>query len=86
MNQRRHRQKPPLGSLGRPSLDDMGIQDLEQVLVDLLIIKYPGVDEDDIVRMFEALRAGAMDQVGQIEADMAQKSARWSQAALDAER
>ena len=86
MNLRRPRNRPSLGDLARPSLSEMGIQDLEQVLVDLLIIKYPGVDEDDIVRMFEALRAGAMDQVGQIEADMAQKSARWSQAALDAER
>jgi hypothetical protein len=86
MNLRRHRQKPSIENLGRPGLDDMDIQDLEQVLVDLLIIKYPGVDEDDIVRLFEALRAGAMDQVGQIEADMAHKSARWRQAVLDAEQ
>ncbi len=86
MNLRRQRRKPPLESPQRPSLDEMGIQELEQVLVDLLIIKYPGVDEDDIVRLFEALRAGAIDQVGQIEADMALKSARWKQAAVDVER
>jgi hypothetical protein len=84
MNLRRRRPKPPFESSQRPSLDDMGIQELEQVLVDLLIIKYPGVAEGDIVRLFEALRAGAMDQVEQIEADMAFKSARWKQSVADA--
>jgi hypothetical protein len=84
VNLRRRRHKLPLDDLERPSLDEMGIQELEQVLVDLLIIKYPGVDENDIVRLFEALRAGAIDQVGQIEADMAEKSARWREAASDA--
>ena len=85
MNLRRPRNRPSLGNLARPSLSEMGIQDLEQVLVDLLIIKYPGVNEDDIVGLFQALRAGAMDEVGQIEADMAQKSAQWRQSGLNVE-
>jgi hypothetical protein len=65
------------------SVDGLDVEGLEQVLVDLLIVKYPGIEQQDIDRMFWALDVGAMDQVEEIEADMAVKSARWRLAALD---
>jgi hypothetical protein len=65
------------------SLDGLGRTDLEQILVDLLIVRYPGIEEEDILRLFAALDHGGVGEVEQVEADMAQKSAQWQQAAQD---
>jgi hypothetical protein len=61
-------------------LDELTTRQLEAILVELLIVKYPGIEEQDIDRFFHALNRGAIDQVEQIEADLAQKSAIWRQA------
>jgi len=64
-------------------LDNMRERELEQVLVSLLVVKYPGVERADIARFFQALDAGDIDRVGQAEADIAYKSAQWKLAVLD---
>jgi hypothetical protein len=67
----------------RLDLDALPRGDLEEILIELLIVKYPGIEQSDIERFFHALDIGDVEQVERIEADMAQKSARWTRAALD---
>ena len=64
-------------------LEAMQTQQLEQILVDLLTVKYPGVEQADIDRVFRALDAGNLEQIEQTEADIAEKSALWQRAAMD---
>ena len=64
-------------------LETMQSGQLEQVLIDLLTAKFPGIERADIDRFFRALDSGRLDQVAQIEADMAYKSAQWKLAARD---
>ena len=66
-------------------LETMQTEQLEQVLVDLLTVKYPGIEQADIKRFFRALDAGNPEQIEQTEADIAEKSALWQRAALDLE-
>jgi len=70
---------------GELDLQAMAEPELERVLIDLLNIKYPGIEQTDIERFFHALDAGNLDQVERIEADMAQKSAQWKLAGLNLE-
>ena len=63
-------------------LDDLFVGELEQMLTHMLVVKYPGIEQQDINRLFRAIDAGNLDQMEQIEADMAQKSARWMAAML----
>jgi hypothetical protein len=78
------------GSGGQPrqereelDLEHMRERELEEVLVSLMVVKYPGIEQEDIDRFLLALDAGNIDQVGQVEADIAFKSAQWKLAALD---
>jgi hypothetical protein len=64
-------------------LGNLGEHELEAVLAKLLIVKYPGVEREDIVRFFDALTGGEIGQVEQAEADLAAKSAQWKLAGLD---
>lgn len=64
-------------------LDDMSVGVLEQVLFDLMVVKYPGVEQTDLERLLRALNGGDLAQVEDIEADIALKSAQWSRAVLD---
>jgi hypothetical protein len=57
--------------------------DLEEILIELLIVKYPGIEQTDVEQFFHALDIGDVEAVERIEADMASKSARWKQAALE---
>ena len=66
-------------------LQAMQTRQLEQMLVDLLTVKYPGIEQADIERFFHALDAGNIDQIEQTEADIAEKSALWQRAAIDLE-
>jgi hypothetical protein len=63
----------------------MQSQELEEILIDLLTVKYPGIEQDDIDRFFRALDSGKPDRIEQTEADIAEKSALWQRAALDLE-
>ena len=74
---------PPTANLNDLDLDALPSGELEHILLELLIVKYPGIEQADVERFFHALDAGDLDQVERIEADMALKSARWKQAALD---
>ena len=67
---------------GRP-LEAMQSQQLEEILIDLLTVKYPGIEQVDIERFFRALDSGKLDQIEQTEADMAEKSALWQRAVID---
>jgi hypothetical protein len=62
---------------------DLGYRELEQILTDLLIVKYPGIEQADVKELFHALETGDMERVERAEANLALKSARWIQAALD---
>jgi hypothetical protein len=64
-------------------LEAMECRQLEEILIDLLTVKYPGIEQDDIDRFFRALDSGKPDQIEQTEADIAEKSALWQRAALD---
>ena len=66
-------------------LETMQTEQLEQVLIDLLTAKYPGIEQADIDRFFRALDSGRPDRIEQTEADIAEKSALWQRAALDLE-
>jgi hypothetical protein len=68
------------GDLG---LDQLPVQALEQVLVDLMVVKYPGVEQSDLERLLRALGAGDLALVEEIEANIALKSAQWSKAVMD---
>lgn len=66
-----------------PDLNNLLVGELEQMLVHMLIVKYPGIEQADIERLLKAIRIGDLERIGQTEADMAHKSARWMLAALD---
>ena len=68
------------------NLDDLLVGELEQMLTRMLIVKYPGIEQQDIERLFQAIDAGDLDLIEQTEADMAQKSARWMAAILAFDR
>ena len=77
-------QEPPQSAdQERFDLDALPSGDLEEILIELLIVKYPGIEQTDIERFFHALDVGDIEQVERIEADMALKSARWKRAALE---
>ena len=76
-------QDPPSANQNRLDLNALPKGDLEEILIELLIVKYPGIEQADVERFFHALDIGDVERVERIEADMAQKSARWRQAALD---
>jgi hypothetical protein len=78
-------ESPPPKRPGELDLEAMANTELEHVLIDLLSVKYPGIEQTDVERFFHALDAGNLDQVERIEADMAQKSAQWKLAALNLE-
>jgi hypothetical protein len=65
------------------NLDDLSVGVLEEIFADLMVVKYPGVEQSDIERLLAALNDGDLGLAGQIEADIAQKSARWMRAVLD---
>jgi hypothetical protein len=64
-------------------LEAMQTRQLEEVLIDLLTVKYPGIEQADIDRFFHALDTGNVEQIEQTEADIAEKSALWQRAAMD---
>jgi hypothetical protein len=64
-------------------VDNLRERELERMLADLLIVKYPGIEQEDIDRFFRALDVGDLDQVAQAEADIAFKSAQWKLAAME---
>jgi hypothetical protein len=74
---------PHSTDLDELDLDALPSGELERILIELLIVKYPGIEQSDVERFFHALDVGDVEQVERIEADMALKSARWRQAALD---
>ena len=65
------------------NLDDLSVGVLEEVFADLMIVKYPGVEQADIGRLLHALNNGDLALVARVEADIAQKSAQWMRAVLD---
>jgi hypothetical protein len=68
---------------GGLDLDKLPVEVLEQVLFDLMVIKYPGVEQPDLEQLLRALSAGDLALVAEIEANIALKSAQWSQAVID---
>jgi hypothetical protein len=58
------------------------VGELEQMLTRMLIVKYPGIEQQDIDRLFRAIDIGNLDLIAQTEADLAQKSARWMAAMM----
>ena len=75
--------EPHSTNLNDLDLDALPSGDLEHILIELLIVKYPGIEQSDVERFFHALDIGDVERVERIEADMALKSARWRQAALE---
>ena len=65
------------------NLDDLSVGVLEEVFADLMIVKYPGVEQADVRRLLVALNDGDLALVARVEADIAQKSAQWMRAVLD---
>jgi hypothetical protein len=70
---------------GELDLVHMRREELEEVLIDTLIVKYPGIEQADIERLLHVLDTGSPEQIEQTEADIAEKSALWQRAvqALD---
>ena len=73
----------PITEPGALDLGALPSGDLEQILIELLVVKYPGIEQSDVERFFQAIEGGNVEQVGRVEADMALKSAQWKLAALD---
>ncbi|MBN1935004.1 MAG: hypothetical protein JW934_10085 [Anaerolineae bacterium] len=63
-------------------LDHLLTCELEQMLVSMLVVRYPGIEQCDVDRLLTAIATGNVDQIGQAEADMALKSAQWMTAVL----
>jgi len=55
------------------------------MLVDLMVAKYPGIEQADVERLLAALRDGDLGLVSHVEAGIALKSAQWLRAALSVE-
>ncbi len=64
------------------SLSDLSTSVLEAMLVDLMVAKYPGVEQADVERLLAALRDGDLGLVSHVEAGIALKSAQWLRAVL----
>ena len=75
----------PCEQLSELNLGDLSASVLEEVLADLMIAKYPGIEQEDINCLLAALRNGDLGLIEQIEADIAEKSAHWMRAVLDIE-
>jgi hypothetical protein len=67
------------------SLSDLSTSVLEEMLVDLMVAKYPGIEQADVERLLAALRDGDLGLVSHVEAGIALKSAQWLRAALSVE-
>jgi len=67
------------------SLKDLSTSVLEEMLVDLMVAKYPGIEQADVERLLAALRDGDLGLVSHVEAGIALKSAQWLRAALSVE-
>ena len=67
------------------SLSDLSTSVLEEMLVDLMVAKYPGIEQADMERLLAALRDGDLGLVSHVEAGIALKSAQWLRAALSVE-
>ena len=65
------------------SLSDLSVGVLEDMLIDLMVVKYPGIEQADIDRLLAALRGSDLGLVSDIEADVAEKSSLWMRAMLD---
>jgi len=63
-------------------LGDLSVGILEEMLADLMIVKYPGVEQVDIECLLSALAKGDLNLVTKVEADIAEKSAQWMRAIL----
>ena len=68
------------------NLGDLSISVLETILADLMAVKYPGVELADVNRLLAALSSGDLVLVCEVEADIAEKSARWTRFMLDMDR
>ena len=64
------------------SLSDLSTSVLEEMLVDLMVAKYPGIEQADVERLLAALRDGDLGLVSHVEAGIALKSAQWLRAVL----
>lgn len=64
------------------SLTDLSTGVLEEMLVDLMVVKYPGIEQGDVERLLAALRDGDLGLVSHVEAGIALKSAQWLRAVL----
>jgi hypothetical protein len=64
------------------SLEDLSTGVLEAMLMDLMVVKYPGIEQADIERLLAALRDGDLGLVSHVEAGIALKSAQWLRAVL----
>jgi hypothetical protein len=73
----------PGGETGALDLSALPSENLEEILFDLLVVKYPGIEQEDVARFLEAMQSGDVEQVSRVEADLAVKSAQWKLAALD---
>lgn len=67
-------------------LDQLLTCELEQILVRMLIVKYPGIEQCDVDCLLKAIEAGNVGQIEQTEADMAFKSARWLLAVIEVDQ
>ena len=67
------------------SLKDLSTSVLEEMLVDLMVAKYPGIEQADVERLLAALRDGDLSLVSHVEAGIALKSAQWLRAAVSVE-
>jgi hypothetical protein len=73
----------PAGKPADLDLEAMQDQQLEEILIQTLTVKYPGIEQADIERYLHALGTGDPEQIEQTEADIAEKSALWQRAASD---
>jgi hypothetical protein len=76
-------ENPPPDRPDELDLEPMQTRQLEQMLIDLLTVKYPGIEHADIERFLHALDTGVVEQIEQTEADIAEKSALWQRAVLN---
>lgn len=75
-------ERQPIGESRDWSLEDLSTGVLEAMLMDLMVVKYPGIEQADIERLLAALRNGDVSLVSHVEAGIALKSAQWLRAVL----
>jgi hypothetical protein len=78
-------ERQPIRESRNWSLADLSTGVLEAMLMDLMVVKYPGIEQADIERLLAALRDGDVGLVSYVEAGIALKSAQWLRAALSVE-